>query len=86
MIPRSAFDWSDARAALRDAGISASLGREPIGQLDHVLTHRRMQVDVFRATGAKAETSETRRLFLTDELGSVGVSTLTKKLLAAVRS
>ncbi len=83
MIPRSAFDLSDARGALRDAGISASLGREPIGQLDHVLTHRRMQVDVFRATGAKAEASETRRLFLSDELGRVGVSTLTKKLLAA---
>ena len=86
MVPRSAFDLRDARGALRDAGISANLGREPIGRLDHVLTHRRMQIDVFRATGAKAETSQTRRLFLADELGSVGVSTLTKKLLAAVLS
>ncbi|MDH3653681.1 MAG: A/G-specific adenine glycosylase [Myxococcales bacterium] len=86
MIPRSAFDLSDARGALRDAGISASLGREPIGQLHHVLTHRRMQIDVFRATGAKAETSETRRLFRTDDLVSVGVSTLTKKLLASALS
>jgi len=86
MIPRSAFDLSDARGALRDAGILASLGPEPIGQLNHVLTHRRMQIDVFRATGAKAETSETRRLFRSDDLGSVGVSTLTKKLLAAALS
>ncbi len=86
MIPRSAFDLSDARGALRDAGISASLGREPIGQLNHALTHRRMQIAVFRATGAKAETSETRRLFRTDDLESVGVSTLTKKLLAAALS
>ena len=86
MISRNAFDSSDARSALRDAGISASLTRESIGQLDHVLTHRRMQIDVFRATGAKAETSETRRLFLIDELGSVGISTLTKKLLAAALS
>jgi len=86
MIPRSAFDLSDPRGALRDAGILASLGPEPIGELNHVLTHRRMQIDVFRATGAKAETSETRRLFRTDDLGSVGVSTLTKKLLAAALS
>jgi A/G-specific adenine glycosylase len=86
MTTRSAFDSSDARAALRDAGISATLGRKPIGQLDHVLSHRRMQVDVFRATGAKAQTSQTRRLFLADELASVGVSTLTKKLLAVALS
>lgn len=82
MTPRSAFDSSDARGALRDAGISASLGRKSIGRLDHLLSHRRMQVDLFRATGAKAESSETRRLFLFDELGGVGVSTLTKRLLA----
>jgi len=86
MISRSSFDSSDARRALRDAGISASLTRESVAELDHVLTHRRMQIDVFRATGAKAETSETRRLYLIDELGRVGVSTLTKKLLAAALS
>jgi len=86
MISRSSRDSSDAREALRDAGISASLTQESIGQLDHVLTHRRMQIDVFRATGAKAETSETRRLFRNHELGRVGVSTLTKKLLAAALS
>lgn len=86
MTPRSRFDARDARAALRDAGISASLGRESIGRLDHLLSHRRMQIDVFRATAAKAESSETRRLFCLDELESVGVSTLTKKLLSGVFS
>ena len=86
MISRSSFDSSDARGALRDAGISASLTRDSIGQLNHVLTHRRMQIDVFRATGAKAEIAENRRPFRNHELGSVGVSTLTKKLLAAALS
>ncbi len=86
MTPRSRFDAHDARGALRDAGISASLGREAIGRLDHLLSHRRMQIDVFRATAAKAESSETRRLFGLDELGSVGVSTLTTKLLSVALS
>ena len=86
MTLRSAFDSSDARGALRDARISARLGRESIGRLDHLLSHRRMQIEVFRATAAKAESSETRRLYLLDELGSVGVSTLTKKLLAVAFS
>lgn len=82
MTPRSRFDARDARGALHDAGISARLDRESIGRLDHLLSHRRMQIDVFRATAAKAESSKIRRLFLLEELESVGISALTKKLLS----
>lgn len=69
--------------ALRDAGLRARLRPDAIGKIEHVLTHRRMQVDVYRATGAKADASPARRGFKSDELDRVGTSTLTKKLLAA---
>lgn len=71
------------RTALREAGLRAQLRSEPVGQLEHVLTHRRLRIDVYRATGARAEDTEGRRAFTLDDLGSVGVSTLTTKLLAA---
>jgi A/G-specific adenine glycosylase len=83
MVLRNASHGSDARAALRDAGISARLEPEPAARLEHVLTHRRMRIELFRAKGASAEESENRRLFSTDQLAKVGISTLTKKLLTA---
>lgn len=73
----------EPRDTLRHAGLRARLQPDAIGKVAHVLTHRRMQIDVYRATGAKAEASPARRGFKSDELDRVGVSTLTKKLLAA---
>lgn len=82
-IEREASARSDAREALREAGISARLDQEPKGRVEHVLTHRRLRVDLFRATSAKAQESKRRRRFTTDELATVGISRLTKKILAA---
>ncbi|KPK17161.1 MAG: hypothetical protein AMJ62_02830 [Myxococcales bacterium SG8_38] len=73
----------DARAALREAGISARLAPEPAARVEHVLTHRRLRLEVFRATAARAEESDTRRCFTDAALEEVGVSTLTRRLLAA---
>jgi len=83
MIRRDQFDDADPRRALHDACISARLNREPIGRVEHILTHRQLQIDLFRATAAKGEETETRRRFAQAELGSVGISALTKKLLAS---
>lgn len=83
MVARSDSHAHDPRGALRDAGISALLDREPTGQVEHVLTHRRMRIEVFRARRARAAESKSRRAFSTDDLEKVGVSTLTKKILAA---
>jgi len=73
----------DPRTALREAGLHARLGSDPVGEVAHVLTHRRLRVDVYRASGATGTETETRRAFTLDDLESVGVSTLTRKLLAA---
>jgi len=83
MVAREDSGAHDPRSALRDAGISARLDPDPIGEIEHVLTHRRMRIELFRARGAKAAESKSRRLFSVDELEKVGVSRLTKKLLAA---
>jgi A/G-specific adenine glycosylase len=83
MMRRDAFDETDAREVLREARISARLNPAPTEKVEHVLTHRRLQIDVFRATAAQGKESKTRRRFTADALERVGVSTLTKKLLAA---
>ena len=72
-----------AREVLGHAGLRARLGSEPIGTIEHELTHRRLKIDVYRASAALGKESETRRFFTSEQLQSVGVSTLTKKLLAA---
>jgi len=72
-----------ARTVLSEAGLQARLDSEPVGEVEHVLTHRRLQIEVYRASATQAKESEMRRLFTVDDLGSVGISTLTKKLLAS---
>ena len=42
-----------------------------------------LRIDVYRATGARGKDTATRRSFTAGDLDSVGVSTLTRKLLAA---
>lgn len=69
--------------ALRDAGITASTIDGPVSEVSHVLSHRHLTVEVHRARGAKAEVSRDRRCVDTKELETLGVSTLTRKLLHA---
>ncbi len=73
---------AEARAALKEAEVSARLGKEPVARLEHVLTHRRLDVRVWRATGAR---SVAARLFSVEELSQVGISSLTRKILDAAR-
>jgi A/G-specific adenine glycosylase len=72
------------RAALTDAGLSARLQPGPVGRVAHELSHRRLRIDVYRATAARAPESPTRKSFTPTALTKVGISTLTKKLLATV--
>jgi A/G-specific adenine glycosylase len=81
-LPMSEGEPSEA---LRDAGVRARLHRELLGEVDHMLTHRRLRVAVYRASGGRAKESETRRPFKPGELDQVGVSTLTRKLLRTTR-
>ncbi|MDH3623814.1 MAG: A/G-specific adenine glycosylase [Myxococcales bacterium] len=71
------------RKALVEASLEARLRPEPIGQVDHVLTHRRLRIAVFLASAAKGIESKNGQLFTSASLQRVGVSTLTRKILGA---
>ena len=71
----------EPRAALKELGIRARLDSTPVGSVEHVLTHRRLAIDVYRASRTSAAESRTLRGFLRSELDSVGISTLTRKIL-----
>ena len=71
------------REALDEARLRARLAREPVGKVKHLLTHRRLSIDVYRATGARGTESGSRRAFAADQLEEVGISTLTRKILDA---
>ena len=77
------MDEGSARGVLTAAGLHARLGSEPVGEVAHVLTHRRLRIDVYRASAARGSESGTRRSFTANDLERVGVSTLTRKLLAS---
>ena len=75
---------SKARDALREAGLQARLRNQPSARVEHVLTHRRLRIDVYRAPAAHGTPSESLRLFDIDALDGVGVSSLTRKILRQV--
>jgi len=67
-----------ARRALEEAQITARLAPAPSGRLEHVLSHRILAVEVWRATHARAPAG---RLLPLDRLGTVGTSALTRRCL-----
>jgi A/G-specific adenine glycosylase len=67
------------RAALTGLGIEPDAPPRKIGELEHVLTHRRLTVTLFEA---EARLPGQARAFADAELSAVGVSALTRKLLA----
>lgn len=75
----------EPRDALREAGVRARLQRAPVAEVEHVLTHRRLKVTVYQASGARAEETPRLRAFWPEDLARVGVSTLTRKLLETTR-
>ncbi|MGF1468517.1 MAG: A/G-specific adenine glycosylase [Sandaracinaceae bacterium] len=70
-----------ARTALRAAGLRARLARAPAGELEHVLSHRRLQVEVWRACAAAGEEGADRRCVSADGLADLGISRLTRRIL-----
>ncbi|MEO0323542.1 MAG: A/G-specific adenine glycosylase [Myxococcota bacterium] len=77
-------DAEAARAALGAAGLAGRVEAAPRGQVEHVLSHRRLFVTVFRATAARARSRDPAlRAFGPDALREVGISRLTRKVLAA---
>lgn len=76
-----------AAGALQRAGVQARLNPAPIGEVQHVLSHRRLHVQVFVATHAHVAEGSRARLMGVDGNGvvneaDIGVARLTHKLLA----
>lgn len=82
MAETSAPDRDQARAALGDAGASARVSATAAGVVTHVLSHRRLEVTVFRARALRGETGDDRRAVPLARLADLGIAKLTKKVLA----
>ena len=76
----------DASRALADAGIAAELECTPIGSVVHVLTHRRLEIAVFRAYRARATASACGQTFASLDNAPVGIAKVTKKIVALAES
>lgn len=72
-----------ARAVLAEHGLTGRVVDEDPPRIRHVLSHRRLEVSVYRATHAKGVASSILRAFTDDELVEVGIATLTRKILNA---
>ncbi len=71
-----------ALALLREHGLRARLDARSAGCVEHVLTHRVLRVDVWRATDARGTARRGFRPHAAMRLDAVGVSRLTHKALA----
>ena len=84
--PAIEADRQTAKLALQGAGLRGRLPRAPAGTVVHVLSHRRLTVQVWvvgRADVAGGAPGEDRGWVAVEALGERGVSRLTRKLLAA---
>lgn len=80
MVP---FTGPDAAAqALAEGGLQGTLSTRPVAEVSHTLTHRHYRVTVYRADDA-VRSSGAGQSFDEASLADVGVSRLTRKLLAA---
>ena len=71
----------NAKLALSESGANGKLTAKSHGCVEHALTHRRYKVCVYSASQTKGESQGDRRFMPIGELGSVGVSKLTKSIL-----
>jgi len=74
---------ADARLALADAHITARLTPKR-AELTHILSHRKLQLELVLANAARAQETTTLRSFRLRELDDVGVSTLTRRSIEAL--
>lgn len=83
-VPTAPGDRAELVSRLQSLGVDLALDELPSGSVRHVLTHRVLSVAVFY--GEVAEAASTLRWLDPTQLGSIGVSRLTTKLLATPRA
>jgi len=74
-------DREAARALLGTLGVRARLDPQPVAELEHVLTHRHLMIQLFRARLSSFDARDSLRLQPRTELEQLGVSALTRKAL-----
>jgi A/G-specific adenine glycosylase len=72
-----------ASALAQELGLSGALSQKRLGSVTHVLTHRALTVEVFGVRGALGSEHASLRKLDDAALASVGIATLTRKILAA---
>jgi hypothetical protein len=65
-------------------GLRGTLARQPLTTLEHVLTHRRLRVQLFTFSLENMADQPALRLQPRDRLSELGISSLTQKALAAL--
>ena len=70
-----------ARALQEQSGLAGTLALRAAGELEHVLSHRRMQVQLWRITGARPSAAGSLAPHPIATVGELGVSRLTTKAL-----
>ncbi len=85
-VPLAARDGPSRDAALRALEASGARGDvepEPVAHVVHVLSHRRLEISVHRASVGRVLAGAAGRFVPRDDLAELGVSRLTTKLLDA---
>jgi A/G-specific adenine glycosylase len=66
---------------LRKSALRGKLASRPVGEIEHVLTHRRLQVELWHVRADAASPGQSLRAVRLRELDALGVSRLTRKAL-----
>jgi A/G-specific adenine glycosylase len=74
-----------ARELCARLALGGMLAPRRAGELEHVLTHRRLQVELWRVDGATAAANAALRAVRVPELDALGISRLTRKALEVLR-
>jgi len=72
-----------ASALGEKVGLTGKLSRKQLGTVTHVLTHRALTLDVYGLTEAEGAEHEALRKLHERDLHTLGIATLTRKILAA---
>lgn len=82
-LPMSEEGFDALREGLAATARGVRLGAEPVATVGHVLSHRALTVLVYVGSVGELAEEADGRLFADDELATVGIAKLTRKLLTA---
>jgi A/G-specific adenine glycosylase len=75
-----------ASSLAESLALRGTLSKRPVGNITHVLSHRALAVEVFALRAATGLANDGLRPVAEHDLGTLGIASLTRKILAATRS